>query len=36
MASAGDRRMSPLGVPEMVFFFLLALLILGPKKLPKL
>ena len=28
--------MGPLGVPEMIFIFLLALLILGPKKLPEL
>ena len=26
----------PLGVPEMIFIFVLALLILGPKKLPEL
>jgi TatA/E family protein of Tat protein translocase len=28
--------MGPLGVPEMIFIFLLALLILGPKKLPEI
>jgi len=28
--------MGPLGVPEMIFIFVLALLILGPKKLPEL
>ncbi len=28
--------MGPLGVPETVFFFVLALLIFGPKKLPEL
>jgi len=28
--------MGPLGVPEMIFLFVLALLILGPKKLPEL
>lgn len=27
--------MGPLGVPEMIFIFVLALLILGPKKLPE-
>ena len=28
--------MGPLGVPELIFIFVLALLILGPKKLPEL
>lgn len=28
--------MGPLGVPEMIFIFVLALLILGPKKLPEI
>ncbi|MBI3665357.1 MAG: TatA/E family twin arginine-targeting protein translocase [Acidobacteria bacterium] len=28
--------MGPLGVPEMIFIFVLALLIFGPKKLPEL
>ena len=28
--------MGPLGVPEMIFLFVLALLILGPRKLPEL
>lgn len=28
--------MGPLGVPELIFLFVLALLILGPKKLPEL
>jgi sec-independent protein translocase protein TatA len=28
--------MGPLGLPEMIFLFVLALLILGPKKLPEL
>lgn len=28
--------MGPLGVPEMVFIFVLALLVFGPKKLPEL
>ena len=28
--------MGPLGVPETIFIFVLALLIFGPKKLPEL
>ncbi len=28
--------MGPLGVPEMIFIFVLALLIFGPRKLPEL
>ncbi len=28
--------MGPLGMPELIFLFVLALLILGPKKLPEL
>ena len=28
--------MGPLGVPEMIFIFVLALLVFGPKKLPEL
>ncbi|MFL6290430.1 MAG: twin-arginine translocase TatA/TatE family subunit, partial [Thermoanaerobaculia bacterium] len=30
------RRMGPLGVPELIFIFVLALLIFGPKRLPEI
>jgi TatA/E family protein of Tat protein translocase len=29
-------RMGPLGVPELIFIFVLALLIFGPKRLPEI
>jgi sec-independent protein translocase protein TatA len=32
----GGEKMGPLGIPETIFIFVLALLMFGPKKLPEL
>jgi TatA/E family protein of Tat protein translocase len=35
-SNGGNSQMGPIGVQEMVFIFLLALVLFGPKKLPEL